>query len=160
MADLLTHYVSARLVGFRVRDRAVATLFAAGVLFPDMLGKPLAFFPGAPHLLEIPSHTPFGLIFACGAVSQLFARGFRGTAFWALYLGSLLHVVGDLMKDYLGSGAVFLLHPFSLDTFEVGLYRSEDVFYFLPVNLVVLGLFWLVRKRRSPSPPGIGVTVP
>ena len=161
MADLLTHYVSARLAGLRVRSRATATLFAAGVFLPDLLGKPLVFLPGTPPLLEVPSHTPFGLIFACGAVSLIFASGLRLRAFTALYLGSLLHVLLDLMKDYLGSGSVFLLHPFTLDTFELGLYRSEDVFYLLPVNVAILLILWAVRRyRRVTSPPGAGVTNP
>src|SRR5688572_15522074 len=110
MADLLTHYVSSRIAGLPLRDRATAMIFALGVFLPDLVGKPIGFL-GAPYMAEIPSHTPFGLIFACAAVSMLFARSIRGSAFWALYFGSLLHLLFDLMKDYLGSGSVFLLHP-------------------------------------------------
>lgn len=147
MADLLTHYVSARVAGVGVRDRVSATLFATGVFLPDLIGKPLDAL--APYMAEVPSHTPLGLIFACGAVSMLFASSIRGRAFWALYLGSLLHVACDMMKDYLGDGGIFLLHPFTLETFELGLYRSEDVFYLLPANLGILAILWVWGRVRS-----------
>src|SRR5690349_23023749 len=104
MADLLTHYVSSRVAGIGVRDRVSATLFATGVFLPDLIGKPLDVM--APYMAEIPSHTPLGLFFACAAISMLFASSIRGRAFWALYLGSLLHVGLDMMKDYLGDGGV------------------------------------------------------
>ena len=159
MGDLLTHYVSARVTGIGIRGRVSATLFSAGVFFPDLLGKPLVYFPGAPYMVEIPSHTPFGLLFACGALSMLFSSSIRLRAFTMLYLGSVVHVLGDLMKDYLGSGSVFLFHPFSLETYELGLYRSEDVFLLLPFNLAILGLLWLLG-RRSSSPRRPDVTVP
>lgn len=149
MADLLTHYVSARIVGVKLRDRAVATLFALGVFLPDLIGKPIRYLPGSGYMTEIPSHTPFGLIFACGAISMLFASNLRVRAFWALYAGSLLHLLVDLMKDYLGSGAAFLLHPFSLETYELGLYRSEDVYYLLPANVAILIILWVMKSKRE-----------
>ncbi|HKS15928.1 MAG TPA: hypothetical protein VJU16_01300 [Planctomycetota bacterium] len=158
MADLLTHYVSARLAGIRIRDHTTTVLFAVGVFLPDLIGKPLNYF--LPYMAEIPSHTPFGLIFACGAVSLLFAESIRRRAFWTLYGGSLLHVLLDLMKDYLGSGSVFLLHPFSVESYELGFYRSEDVFYLLPANLAILAILWALGRRRAPSPPREDVTVP
>jgi hypothetical protein len=159
MGDLLTHYVSARVTGLGIRDRASAVLFAGGVFFPDLLGKPLNFFPGSPDMIDIPSHTPVGLLFACGALSLLFSASMRARAFLLLYAGSIVHVLGDLMKDYLGSGSIFLLHPFSLGTYELGFYRSEDVFFLLPFNLAILGLLWLLQRRRA-SPPPPDVTVP
>ena len=159
MGDLLTHYVSARVTGLGIRDARSATLFAWGVFFPDLLGKPLVFLPGTSYMLEIPSHTPFGLLFACGAVSLLFSASIRTRAFVMLYAGSVLHVIGDMMKDYLGSGSIFLFYPFSLETYELGLYRSEDVFLLLPFNLALLGLLWLLGRKRA-SPPRPDVTVP
>ena len=149
MADLLTHYVSARLVGVRLRDRTTLALFAAGVLFPDLISKPLGSIPGLPRWVETPSHSLTGLVFACLAVSMLFAAPIRARAFWALYLGSALHLILDSLKDYLGSGSVFLLHPFSLESFELRLYRSEDVYYLLPFNLAALALLWAGRRRRT-----------
>ena len=153
MADLLTHYVSARLAGVRIRDRATTTLMAMGVFLPDLIGKPLGHFPGTPYLAEVPSHTPFGLVFACGALCMLFAPSVRVRAFWALYAGSLLHLLVDLMKDYLGSGAVFIFHPFSLQIYELGFYRSEDVFYLLPVNLAILAILWVQGRKRKTAEP-------
>jgi len=157
MADLLTHYVSGRILGIGIQHRVTATLFSLGVFFPDLV-KMIAMIPGWTYLLDVPSHTPFGLIFACAAASQLFAGSIRWRAFSALYLGSMTHLLLDLMKDYLGSGAVFLLHPFSNETFELGLYRSEDVFYLLPANIGILGVLWVVSRRRV-SPPRANVTV-
>ncbi len=153
MADLLTHYVSARVTGLGIRDRATATVFALGVFFPDLLGKPLGAMPFLPDLVEAPTHSLLGLLLACGAASFLFASDFRRRAFWALYAGSLLHVLADLLKTYLGRGAVMLLHPFSLQGFELGFYRTEDVFYLLPANLGILAILWVMgRKRKSVEP--------
>lgn len=149
MADLLTHYVSARIVGVGIRDRAMATLFALGVFLPDLVGKPIGHLPGIPHLAAAPSHSLVGLVFACGAVCLLFAPALRARAFAALYAGSVLHVFADLMKDYLGRGSVCLLHPFSTTAWEAGLYRSEDVFFLLPVNLAILGVLWLAGRRKN-----------
>jgi hypothetical protein len=153
MADLLTHYVSARVTGWGIRDRATAMVFTLGVFFPDLIGKPLGNMPGFPDLVEAPTHSPLGLLFACGAACFLFAPAFRRRAFVALYAGSMVHVLGDLLKTYLGRGAVMLLHPFSLKGFELGLYRTEDVFYLLPANLGILALLWVAGLRRA-RPPG------
>ena len=147
MADLLTHYVSGRILGIGFQHRVTATIFTLGVFFPDLV-KLFGLLPGTAPMIEVPSHTPFGLIFACAAACQIFAGSIRWRAFGALYLGSMTHLLIDLMKDYLGSGAVYLLHPFSHETFELGLYRSEDVFYFLPANIGILGILWIVERRR------------
>jgi len=156
MADLLTHYVSARVVGLGLRVRATAMVFTLGAFLPDLLGKPLGHLPGIPDLAEVPTHSLLGLLFACGAACFLFAPDFRRRAFLALYAGSLVHILGDVLKTYLGRGSVVLLHPFSLRSFEVGLYRSEDVFYLLPANLGILAILWIVglRRGRTPGPSG------
>ena len=152
MADLLTHYVSARVVGVGLRDRATSAVFALGVFFPDLLGKPIGAIPGVPDLAEAPTHTPVGLIFACAAASFLFAPTFRKRAFFTLYAGALVHLVGDLLKNYLGRGAVMLLHPFSTRGYELGIYRSEDVWVLLPANLGILALLWVFALRRREQP--------
>ena len=148
MADLLTHYVTSRVAGVGVRDRANGLLFSLGVFLPDLIGKPIAQLPEVPDLAAVPSHSLLGLAFACAAVSFLFARDLRARAFAALYAGSVLHVLVDMMKDYFGRGAVCLLHPFSTTGWEVGLYRSEDVFHLLPINLAILIILWVVGIRR------------
>lgn len=150
MADLLTHYVTGRIAGAGMRRRASALLFAVGTLFPDLMGKPLGFL--MTNLLpagEVPTHTPLGLVFLCYATSFLFVPEFRRAAFWMLYAGSLLHLLVDAMKDYLGRGSVYLLHPFSLEAYELGIYRTEDVFIFLPANLGILALLWWSGRRRE-----------
>jgi len=122
MADLLTHYVTARLAGVRIQDRATSALFVLGVFLPDLLGKPLGAFNWLPPLSSAPTHTPVGLVFACGAISLLFAAPIRARAFGALYLGSLLHLALDLLKDYLGRVcAETLAIPGRLAPFEITL---------------------------------------
>src|SRR6185503_440467 len=79
-----------------------ATLFSLGVFFPDMV-KMIAMIPGWTYLLDVPSHTPFGLIFACAVASQLFADSIRWRAFSALYLGSMTHLLLDLMRTTWGA---------------------------------------------------------
>jgi len=156
MADLLTHYVSGRIAGLGIRDRATAIVFTLGVFLPDLIGKPISLIPGLPDLAQAPAHSLLGLLCACGAACHLFAPDFRRRAFVALYAGSLVHILGDLLKTYLGRGAVMLLHPFSLKGFEVGLYRSEDVFYLLPADLGILAILWILglRRARHPAPAG------
>lgn len=152
MADLLTHYVSSRVAGIGIRDRATLTLFGLGVFLPDLLGKPLGEMFGLPQIVATPTHTPVGLVFPCVALSMLFAAEFRTRAFWAVYLGSLLHLGVDALKDYLGRGAIAIFYPFSTHFWEAGLYRSENVFYLLPANLAILAIIWVIgRKRRTES---------
>ena len=116
MADLLTHYVTGRLAGAGLHRRGAATLLAIGALLPDLVGKPIGaitmLLPQVSEAITVPTHTPLGLLFLCYALSYAFVREFRRTAFWMLYTGSLIHVFADALKDYLGRGSVYLLHPF------------------------------------------------
>jgi hypothetical protein len=74
----------------------------------------------------------------------------------ALYAGSILHILLDLLKTFLGRGSIFPLHPFSTQGFEIGLYRSEDVFYILPANVGILAILWVLARRKvSPPPPHV-----
>jgi hypothetical protein len=83
------------------------------------------------------------------ALAMLFAEEFRFKAFATLLLGQLLHLAVDSGKATLEAGSCFLLHPFSLEAFDMGLYSTQDVFWFLPGNLLVLLLIrWISKRAR------------
>lgn len=153
MADLLTHYVSARVCGYPIGNRAMAATFVLGVFLPDLISKPLSFPDFMPDFVTAPSHSVTGLALASWAMSLLFAPSFRGRAFLSTYAGSLLHVATDLLKDYLGRGAQTPFHPWTLESFEMGLYQSEDALILLPVNLAVLTILWAVERRSARHRP-------
>lgn len=149
MADLLTHYVSARLPGSFVADPCARATLALGVFLPDLISKPME-HSGLPFLSWAPSHSALGAFFVAWALAMLFAEDFRFKAFATLFIGQLLHIAVDLGKDSLGFGSAFVLLPFSTATHDLGLYTSQHVFWFLPGNLLVLwGLRWVSRKAQK-----------
>lgn len=148
MADLLTHYVSSRLPGEFLGDPAARSTLALGVFLPDLLSKPME--QALPYMAWTASHTPLGAAFVAFAVTMLFAPAFRLKAFVTLFAGQLLHIAVDVGKDSQGFGSSFLLFPFSAAGFELGLYTSQDVFWFLPGNIfVLLALRFLARRLRN-----------
>lgn len=150
MADLLTHYVSARVPGGFIADDCARCTLALGVFLPDLIGKGMEAIPGMPNQAWAPSHSILGVICSSLAIAMLFSEEFRFKAFATLLFGQLLHVAVDLGKDSMGSGSAFLLLPFSVDQFDLGLYTSQDVFWFLPGNALILLLVrWLGKRAQQ-----------
>ena len=127
MADLLTHYVSARLPGSFLGDPCARATLALGVFLPDLIGKPMEAVNGMPFLASAPSHSALGAFFVAWALAMLFAEPFRFKAFATMFAGQLIHIALDLGKDSLGLGSAFVLLPFSTATHDFGLYTSQDV---------------------------------
>jgi len=149
MADLLTHYVSARLPGSFIADPSARATLALGVFLPDLISKPMEAAPWMPFLAWAPSHSALGAFLVAWAIAMFFAEDFRFKAFATLFVGQLVHIAVDMGKDSMGFGSAFALLPFSTATVDAGLYTSQHVFFFLPVNLVVLwGLRWLSKKAQ------------
>lgn len=149
MADLLTHYVSARIPGGFLASPAARTTLVLGVFLPDLLGKALGSHDLLPDHIGAPSHSALGLFLICWTLAMFFEEAFRLKAFVTLYVGSMLHVAVDLLKDNLGSGSAYLLHPFSVEGVELGLYQNENILWILPANLVVLwGLKRLAKRAQ------------
>ncbi len=154
MADLLTHlatvYVPARL---GVKDPAVRSLAYLGVCLPDVLshaGSRLS-LPGGLSFHDV-VHTPSFLALGALATSQFFARGLRGRAFAALFLGGLVHLVVDAAKDYLGSNGVMWGFPWTLRRWEWGLFLPEHTVYFMAPALLAIVLARAVGRSRDDRP--------
>ncbi len=150
MVDLLTHYFSARIPGGFIGDDCARTTLALGVFLPDLVGKGIEAIPGMPHPAWAPAHSLVGIVLVSMTLAMLFSREFRFKAFTTLLIGQALHLALDVGKESMGSGSIFLLLPFSLDGYDLGFYTSQDVYWFLPANLLVLAALWyLGRKARQ-----------
>jgi hypothetical protein len=149
MADLLTHYVSARLPGGFIGDPSSRATFILGVFLPDLAGKGMSRVLQLPDGFSAPAHSALGLLVLTYAVALLFSAEFRARAWLTLYLGSLLHVGVDLLKDNLGQGSAFVLHPFSLEGQELALYFNENILMLIPGNLLLVLLIRSVAKRAQ-----------
>lgn len=150
MADLLTHYVSARLPGGFLADPAARSTLVLGVFLPDLAKEALGVLPGLSEFAIVPSHSALGLFCLSYALSMFFAEDFRRKAFVTLFVGSAIHVAVDTLKDGLGAGVCLPWHPFSLQGVEVGLYHNENILWFLPGNAALLLLIrWASKRAKS-----------
>ena len=159
MADLLTHFATSFAAGRPLRDGRLRSIFYLGVCLPDLLYKGLLYAGGAPNWLAEPTHSPLGLVPWCFAGALLFEEPWRKRAFGALLLGSWLHLLVDLGKDYLGAGVILWAFPFSMSRVELAWYRTEDTVLLmvpalLSILLIELGsqLRSRLRSRRPASP--------
>ena len=129
-------------------DRRAVLYF--GVLWPDLLSKGIAVVLKATPGFGIPSHSIVGLAVASAAAALLFRRGERVVAWSLLMAGSMLHLAGDLLKDYGVYSGIRILHPFSDRGYSLGLFRSEDFAYALPAAAVLFVLIeWIVRRKEA-----------
>ncbi len=156
MAEFLSHFATAYLPGKMLRDGRLRSILYAGVCLPDVLYKGLLYLAGASTWACEPTHSPLGLLPFCYAVSLLFEEGWRARAFWALYAGSILHVLLDLAKCYTGAGVIMWGFPFTTDRAELGLYMPEDTTLLMaPALILILSAEIAHRLIRGPSrPPG------
>lgn len=123
--------------------------FYLGTFYPDILYKSLFHITKTSDYALIPIHTPIGIFFCCYLLTMLFEERLRWSIFISLYLGSLLHILVDMLKYNLGLGSSALLFPFTTDGYEFGLYSGEDIVYLLPLNLVIIVALELVARRRK-----------
>jgi hypothetical protein len=150
MADVLTHYTTGRLLWFVWTKPTTRVLFYFGVCLPDILQKFLNTLTQTPYNFTMPTHSIFGLLLYCYIISFLFEEDFRSYAFIALYLGSLLHVLADLFRGYVGIGMP-ILTPFSIKGYEFDIYVNEEILFMIPVNIFIILLleFYTKRPRRN-----------
>lgn len=148
MADLVTHCLAARIPTSRI-DRPLQAAVVVGTILPDLLSKAHDVVFHAPRGFEIPSHSVVGLAIYAYMASFLFQRPVRPRAWSALWLGGLIHIAVDLLKDTMESAAsAFFLFPFTGETFEFALYDPLDVLWSIPVAAAILVLWeWSVRRR-------------
>jgi hypothetical protein len=150
MADLLTHVAVANLFGKATKESRVRAVFLVGTCVPDITYKGLLLFADSPTWLAEPSHAPLPLLALCYGLAMLFAESFRKQAFGALYLGGLLHILIDLGKSYFGQGVILLAFPFSMERYELGLYRPEQAVYMMAGAAVLFLATELVFRRTRP----------
>lgn len=148
MADLVTHYLAARIPTSRI-DRPLQAAVVVGTVLPDLLSKAHDVGFHAPRGFEVPSHSVLGLAIYAYMASFLFQRSIRPRAWLALCLGGLIHIAVDLLKDTMESAAsAFFLFPFTSGTFELALYDPLDVLWSIPVAASILILWeWVTRRK-------------
>ena len=149
MADLVTHLTTAQLGGTWLRDRRIAAIFVIGTIVPDIVSKGLYWVTQAHSDFTIPSHSILGLL-ALGYLGSLFFEAtLRRAAFWALFLGSLLHVGIDHFRDNLGWGTAHVFYPFSTASFEIPCIHPENLVLLIPIDLAILGILWIITRNRE-----------
>ena len=156
MADALVHCATASLTGRPFLSPKIRLVFYIGNIFPDVAYKGLQSVLGLPTWAAEPTHTPIGILFLCLFTAMFFAQEDRPKCFAALFVGSLLHLLVDAFKDYMGRGVIATFFPFSFAHHGFGVYRPDDIIWLgLPSLLIILlveGLGWLKRRRSSPGP--------
>ena len=155
MPDLAVHVCAAVVAGKAIRDRDARAVFYVGNCLPDLAEKSLRLGAFSPVTFSEVTHSPFGFLLLSYACALAFPEAWRGRAFRLLAAGSLLHVLMDTTKSYLGHGAVAWLFPFSLRRTELGWYPPEaSVGLLLPwalgaaLGAELLERAWL-RARRA-----------
>lgn len=147
MADLVTHYLTARIPSARL-DRPIQAAFVAGVVLPDGICKLLDIVLGSAHRFEVPSHTIVGMALYAYIFSYFFEERLRGRAWLALWGGGLLHVLVDLCKDTMGSApSAWCLYPFTSRSVEFALYDPLDWVWTIPVAAAIVALWEWKRGR-------------
>lgn len=152
MPDLVTHTFSAYLLGYHRVLRDVRWLFYFAVLLPDLITRPIYIL--RPQWLDftVAMHTPIFMVFVCLLLAELFDETLRKPARRALLAGCGLHFLLDLLQRHLASG-YFWLFPFSWKSFEVGLFWPEATLPLVPVWILAMVCFEVIRHLRRQRLP-------
>lgn len=149
MADLLTHLTTAQIPGTFLKDRRVAVLFVIGTFMPDIVSKGLYWVTRAHSDFTIPGHSLVGLALLAYLSALLVEVDLRRPAFWALFLGAMLHVGVDHVRDNLGWGTAHVFYPFTTASFELPWVHPENLPLLIPIDLAVLGVLWLATRKKA-----------
>ena len=146
MPDAITHLAGARLLGtLWTPERRI--LLYVGAILPDLFEKGLRVLFSSSHFFAMPAHSVLGATLVCAALCVLFDARMRRDAFGLLWIGSMLHLAFDLLKDPGESLGVPAFYPFVTDGYGLGLFRSEDSLLLVPASLAIIGLVeWRTRK--------------
>ena len=147
MPDLFTHFAAARLPAAFLRDPRHQALVLAGTFLPDIGQKGLYFVAQASERFASPCHSLVGLLLLCYLGALLLEQPLRRAAFACLYGGALLHLFLDLFKENLGIGSLRPFLPFHPAALEFGWIPTEDVVFFLPLDIGVLLIAWILQRR-------------
>jgi Na+/proline symporter len=129
---------------FRIR---YFSIFALGVILPDLLSRPFHILFPATYWYLVPFHSPIVCVLYCVLISLLFERGTRKPVFFCLIAGVSLHLAFDLLQNQMAPH-YFWLFPFSWKSWWVGLFWPEEALFFLPVTVAVTLVVSLVSRAR------------
>jgi hypothetical protein len=149
MPDLFTHLVAARVPGGFVRDRRLQALLVIGTFLPDFASKGFVLLLWAGEEFAHASHSILGIVLLSYLASLFIEESIRRPGFFLLAAGGLIHIFVDLIKCYLGNGAVALLLPFSSKAYEFGLIYPENVIYLVPLDAAILAAAWFLERRSA-----------
>ena len=148
MPDLFTHYVVARTPGMLIRDRRLLALLIIGTFLPDLVAKGLYWILLSGETFPVASHSLLGVLlisyFACFFVDE----SLRRPGFVLMALGGVIHLLVDMIKDNLGSGAVRPFLPFSTFAVELRWIDPENVVLLIPIDAALLAAILLFERSR------------
>jgi len=149
MPDLFTHYVAARAPGILVRDPRLVALLVIGTFLPDLVAKGLywVFLTEETYLLA--THSLLGVLLISYLACLFVDEALRRPGFAMLTLGGLIHLLLDMIKDNLGSGAVRPFLPFSPFALELGWIDPENVVLLVPIDAALLAAILLYERSRN-----------
>jgi hypothetical protein len=149
MPDLFTHLVAARVPGAFVRDRRLQALLVIGTFLPDFASKGFFWVLDAGEDFAHGTHSILGVVLVSYLAALFIEESIRRPGFFLLTAGGLIHILVDLIKCYLGNGAVALLLPFSAKSYEFGLVYPENVVLLLPLDAAILAAAWFLERRYA-----------
>ena len=166
MPGLLSHATVGLFIRSRAR-RSALVWFVVGSCLPDLASR----LPGLGLALaawlvefEVPlpvleatglCHNPLPYLVLCGLVTLCLPMDLRRVAGINLAAGGLLHLGLDTAQSHL-NGGYYLLYPFSLERFELGLIESDASLTLLPYLLLgaVVLLGWKLWRSSGNRPGG------
>lgn len=162
MPDLISHAVFGHalrrgygLVSGKTQSRSLLPLFYLGIILPDVLTRPVYILLPASHRWTVPLHTPFGMLLVCLFLALLFYRSVRRPVFTALFTGSCVHFLLDLLQKKILPNDYWLF-PVTWKTIPVGLLWSDDFIVLIPFAVAAVGLGEHIRalhnKKRREDP--------
>lgn len=162
MPDLLSHYLTAKILSTKSGVRPISPFFA-GTILPDVLGRvPSIVITNVSEKYDCNLgwflaifHSPFVLFLICFLITLFFEQALRKRVFKLLMLGVFLHLGLDMFQKTFISGKGYLwFFPFSFKSFSAPLFWPDQTIYFIPVLLIVFIIIWwrkpdeeIIRKR-------------
>lgn len=157
MPDLLTHYLTAKIITGKSKTKAISPFFL-GVILPDVLSR--VPWIAITNLFERYNchlewfltifHSPFVLIIACLLISLLFKETLRKSVFKLLMLGAALHLCLDMLqKNFAPTSGYLWFFPFSFRSFNIPLFWPDQALYFIPVLMIITIFIWWFRPDEE-----------
>jgi len=155
MPDLATHvgllYVFVRLFQPKLtifsRKPYLFVILCLGTILPDVLTRvPLVILAREVFFFFAPLHTPVLLFLTCYLTSMLFEVNLRKSIFIILIFGAALHLFLDSLQKTIGDNGYPWFFPFSLKTFNFGLFWPTESIFFIPIILITIIVIHLLKK--------------